>query len=132
LGNVGQADQPDVLQAEVEGDQAELAAVAAEQKQLRVWRSLAATIGKPEMPLVKLAGNLENLPPDNPDQWLQAILQDSPSRQNRGAGSAPGRRHLLARAKREPIPDLQLAGRASAKPRTGSHHEPGDRFAGLR
>jgi outer membrane protein, heavy metal efflux system len=32
LGNVGQADQPDVLQAEVEGEQAELAVVAAEQK----------------------------------------------------------------------------------------------------
>src|SRR6266516_1143710 len=43
LGNVGQADQPDVLQAEVEGEQAQLAVVAAEQKQLRVWRSLAAT-----------------------------------------------------------------------------------------
>jgi len=36
LGNVGQADQPDVLQAEVEGEQAELAVLATEQKQLRV------------------------------------------------------------------------------------------------
>jgi len=53
LGNVGQADQPDVLQAEVEGEQAELAVAAAEQKQLRVWRGLAATVGKPELPLTR-------------------------------------------------------------------------------
>jgi cobalt-zinc-cadmium efflux system outer membrane protein len=45
LGNVGQADQPDVLQAEVEGEQASLGVVAAEQKQLRIWRALAATVG---------------------------------------------------------------------------------------
>ena len=65
LGNVGQADQPDVLQAEVEGEQAELAVVAAEQNQLRAWRALAATVGKPEMPLTHLAGSLEETPEDN-------------------------------------------------------------------
>ncbi|MBI3476348.1 MAG: TolC family protein [Acidobacteria bacterium] len=109
LGNVGQADQPDVLQAEVEGEQAELAVVAAEQKQLRVWRSLAATVGKPVMPLTQLAGNLEDLPEDNPDQWLQAILQDSPAVKIAELGVLRAEASL-ARAKREPIPDLQLRG----------------------
>ncbi len=109
LGNVGQADQPDVLQAEVEGEQAELAVVAAEQKQLRVWHSLAATVGKPEMPLAKLAGHLEDLPEDNPDQWLQAILQDSPAVKIPESGVLRAQASL-ARAKREPIPDLQLRG----------------------
>jgi cobalt-zinc-cadmium efflux system outer membrane protein len=109
LGNVGQADQPDVLQAEVEGEQAELAVVAAEQKQLRVWRSLAATVGKPVMPLTHLAGNLEDLPEDNPDQWLQAILQDSPAVKIAELGVLRAEASL-ARAKREPIPDLQLRG----------------------
>ena len=109
LGNVGQADQPDVLQAEVEGEQAELAVVAAEQKQLRVWHSLAATVGKPEMPLAKLAGHLEDLPEDNPDQWLQAILQDSPAVKIAESGVLRAQASL-ARAKREPIPDLQLRG----------------------
>src|SRR5712692_4418634 len=69
LGNVGQADQPDVLQAEVEGEQAELAVVAAEQNQVRAWRALAATVGKPQMPLTHLAGSLEDLPEDSPDHW---------------------------------------------------------------
>lgn len=109
LGNVGQADQPDVLQSEVEGEQAELAVAAAEQKQLRVWRALAATVGKPELPLTHLAGSLYDLPDDNPDQWLQAILKDSPA--VRIAQLAVLRAEAsLARAKRESIPDLQLRG----------------------
>ena len=107
LGNVGQADQPDVLQAEVEGEQAQLAVVAAKQKQLRVWRSLAATVGKPELPLAHLAGNLEDLPEDNSDQWLQAILQDSPAVKISELGVLRAEASL-ARAKREPIPNLQL------------------------
>ena len=109
LGNVGQADQPDVLQAEVEGEQAELAVVAAEQNQLRSWRALAATVGKPEMVLTHLAGNLENLPEDNPDQWLQTIVQGSPAVKIAELGVLKAEASL-ARAKREPIPDLQLRG----------------------
>src|SRR2546426_5454425 len=109
LGNVGQADLPDVLQAEVEGEQAELAVVAAEQNQLRAWRALTATVGKPEMPLTHLAGNLEDLPEDNPDQWLQAIVQESPAVKIAELGVLKAETSL-ARAKREPIPDLQLRG----------------------
>jgi cobalt-zinc-cadmium efflux system outer membrane protein len=109
LGNVGQADQPDVLQAEVEGEQAELAVVAAEQNQVRAWRALAATVGKPQMPLTHLAGSLEDLPEDSPDQWLQAILQESPAVKIAALGVVKAEA-LLARAKREPIPDLQLRG----------------------
>src|SRR2546425_1559720 len=109
LGNVGQADQPDVLQAEVEEEQAELAVVAAEQNQLRAWRALTATVGKPEMPLTHLAGNLEDLPEDSPDQWLQAIVQESPAVKIAELGVLKAETSL-ARAKREPIPDLQLRG----------------------
>ena len=109
LGNVGQADQPDVLQAEVEGEQAELAVVAAEQNQVRAWQALAATVGKPQMPLTHLAGSLEDLPEDSPDQWLQAILQESPAVKIAALGVVKAEASL-ARAKREPIPDLQLRG----------------------
>lgn len=109
LGNVGQADQPDVLQAEVEGEQAQLAVVASEQKQLRVWRALAATVGKPEMPLTHLAGNLVELPEDNSEQWFQSLLHDSPAVKIAQLGVLRAEASL-ARAKREPIPDLQLRG----------------------
>ena len=109
LANVGQADQPDVLQAEVEGDQAELAIVAAEQNQLRAWRALAATVAKPEMPLTHLAGNLSDLPEGNPDQWLQAMVEESPAVKIAKLGVTRAEAALV-RSKRERIPDLQLRG----------------------
>jgi len=49
------------------------------------------------------------LPDDNPDQWLQAILQDSPAVKIAQLGVLRAEASL-ARAKREPIPDLQLRG----------------------
>jgi len=109
LGNVGQADQPDVLQAEVEGEQAELAVVAAEQSQIRCWRELAATVGKPEMSLTTLAGTLDDMPENDPDQWMQAILQQSPVMKIAELGVLKAEASL-ARARREPVPDLQLRG----------------------
>ena len=109
LGNVGQADQPDVLEAEVEGEQSELAVVAAEQNQIRRWRELAATVGRPDMPLTPLAGNLEDMPEGNPEQWMQAILEQSPAVKIAQLGVLKAEASL-ARAKREPVPDLQLRG----------------------
>ena len=109
LANVGQADQPDVLQAEVEEEQAELAVVAAQQNQIRRWRELTATIGKPDMPLTPLAGTLEDMPEGNPDQWMHAILEESPAVKIAQLGVLKAEASL-ARAKREPMPNLQLRG----------------------
>jgi cobalt-zinc-cadmium efflux system outer membrane protein len=109
LENVGQADKPDLLQAEVESDQAELAVVEAEQNQKRAWAELAAAVGRPSMPMEHLAGDLAQLPQGNADQWLQTILEESPAvkiarvSQERAEAS-------LARSRREAIPDLQLRG----------------------
>jgi cobalt-zinc-cadmium efflux system outer membrane protein len=66
-------------------------------------------VGKPVMPLTRLAGNLADLPEDNPDQWLQALLQDSPAVKIAELGVLRAEASL-ARAQREPIPDLQLRG----------------------
>jgi cobalt-zinc-cadmium efflux system outer membrane protein len=109
LLNVGQADQPDVLEAEVEGDQAELAVAAADQNQIRCWRELAATVGKPELPLTPLTGNLEILPDGNPERWLQVALQESPAVKIAQLGVLKAE-SSLARARRETIPNLQLRG----------------------
>jgi outer membrane protein, heavy metal efflux system len=78
LFNVGQADEPDLLQAEVEAEQSKLAVTIAEESQLRTWHSLAATLGKPDLPLTQLEGNLEETPAVS-DGWLQALLRDSPA-----------------------------------------------------
>ena len=109
LFNVGQADQPDVLQAQVEAGQAELAVVAAEQNERRVWRELAANVGNPSLPLSRLQGDLEKIPQIDPDQWLQTILKDSPAVKIAKLG-VDRAQAALARARREPIPDLQLRG----------------------
>src|SRR4029077_19028911 len=70
LANVGQADAPDVLESEVEAQQAQLAVNMAEQNQQRVWKALAAVVGNPRLPLMKLEGKLEDTPPVNTDELV--------------------------------------------------------------
>ena len=107
LFNVGQADQPDLLQAQVEADEADLAVVSAEQDQKRAWRVLAAVVGKPELALTRLEGNFEDLPHVDPDQMLQTILRDSPAVKIAQLGTTRADAQLT-RAHREIVPDLSL------------------------
>jgi outer membrane protein, heavy metal efflux system len=109
LFNVGQADQPDLLQAAVEADQADLVLTAAQENQQRVWKSLAAVVGKPDLPVSPLSGNLEDVPDVNPDEWLQKLLTESPAIKIARLGVARAQAQL-ARARKEPIPDLLLRG----------------------
>jgi len=107
LANVGQADAPDVLESEVEAQQAQLAVTMAEQNQQRVWKALAAVVGNPRLPLMKLEGKLEDTPPVNADELVGKIVNESPAVRIAELGVKRAEA-ALARAKREPIPDLQL------------------------
>ena len=109
LANVGQADAPDVLESEVEAQQAQLAVTMAEQNQQRVWKALAAVVGNPRLPLMKLEGKLEDTPPVNADELVEKIVNESPAVRIAELGVKRAEA-ALARAKREPIPDLQLRG----------------------
>lgn len=109
LANVGQADAPDVLEAEVEEQQAELDVTMAEQNQRRVWHELAAVVGNPRLPVTRLEGNLEDRPPVDADELVERMVNDSPSVKIAELGVAKAQA-VLARAKRESIPDLQLRG----------------------
>ncbi len=109
LANVGQADAPDVLESEVEAQQAQLAVTMAEQNQQRVWRALAAVVGNPRLPLMKLEGKLEDTPTVNADELVENIVNDSPAVRIAELGVKRAEA-ASARAKREPIPDLQLRG----------------------
>jgi cobalt-zinc-cadmium efflux system outer membrane protein len=109
LANVGQADAPDVLESEVESQQAQLAVTMAEQNQQRVWKALAAVVGNPRLPLMKLEGKLEDTPPVNADELVEKIVNESPAVRIAELGVKRAEA-ALARAKREPIPDLQLRG----------------------
>jgi outer membrane protein, heavy metal efflux system len=107
LANVGQADAPDVLASEVEAEQAQLAVTMAEQSQQRIWRALAAVVGSPRLPLMKLDGELEDTPPVNAAELVEKIVDESPAVRIAELGVKRAEA-ALARAKREPIPDLQL------------------------
>ena len=107
LANVGQADAPDVLESEVEAQQAQLAVTMAEQNQQRVWRALSAVVGHPRLPLMRLEGRLEDTLPVNADELVEKIVSESPAVRIAELGVKRAEA-ALARAKREPIPDLQL------------------------
>jgi len=107
LANVGQADAPDVLEAEVEAQQAELAVTMAEQNQQRIWKALAAVVGNPRLPLMRLEGKLADTAPVNADELVEKIVNESPAVRIAELGVKRADA-TLARARRESIPDLQI------------------------
>jgi cobalt-zinc-cadmium efflux system outer membrane protein len=74
-----------------------------------MWKSLAAVAGKPDLSFSQLDGNLEDLPNVDTDEWLQKLLTDSPAVKIAELGVARAEAQA-SRARREPIPDLQLRG----------------------
>jgi len=107
LANVGQADAPEVLESEVEAQQAELAVTMAEQNQQRIWKALAAVVGNPRLPLMRLEGKLEDTVPVNADELVEKIVNESPAVRIAELGVKRADA-TLARARRESIPDLQI------------------------
>jgi outer membrane protein, heavy metal efflux system len=107
LFNIGQADQPDLLQAQVEADEADLAVISAQQDQQGAWRVLSAVVGRPTMPLARLEGNFEDLPSIDADQIVQTVLRDSPAVKIAQLDVTRADA-ALTRAKREIVPDLSL------------------------
>ena len=109
LGNVGQADRPDILQAEVEQQQANVSLRIAQQSLQASWRVLAAVIGKPGLPLARLEGDLEAIPDLNYEEWVAITLRESPEVKlaQQGVETAEA---SLGQARKAPIPDLQVTG----------------------
>ncbi len=108
LMNTGQADESEVLEAEVEAKRMRMAARMQENTLREEWRSLAAVIGQPNMPIATVAGDLERGWPElNEEEAVEAIAKQSPAVQiaEVSAGRAQA---VLARAKSEPFPDVQV------------------------
>ncbi|MGI8742298.1 MAG: TolC family protein [Bryobacteraceae bacterium] len=109
LGNVGQADRPDVLQAEVEEQQAKVNLRIAQQDLQASWRILAAVVGKPGLAAARLEGDLDAIPDLNYQEWLATTLRESP--EVKLAQQASERAEAsLAQARKVSIPDLQVTG----------------------
>jgi cobalt-zinc-cadmium efflux system outer membrane protein len=105
LINVGQADAPDVLQSEVEQEQAALDTLTAERRYIAGFHQLTAIAGQPDMPLTRLAGDLAASPAQPPS--LDAMLEQSPvvQRADQAIQAAEAQLHS---AHREVVPDLTL------------------------
>jgi len=110
LMNTGQADESEVLEAEVEAQRMRMSARMQENTLREEWRSLAAVVGQPEMPMATVAGDLEKDWPElNEEQVVEAISKESPAVLI--AEAAEGRaQSVLAQARRATIPDVQLRG----------------------
>jgi len=108
LMNTGQADESEVLQAEVEAQRMRMAARMQENTLREEWRSLAAIIGQPSLPVATVSGDLEHGWPElNEEEAVETIAKQSPAVEI--AQMATGRAQaVLARAQREPIPDILL------------------------
>jgi len=68
---------------------------------------LAAVTGKPELQQSRLAGNLEDIPDLNYENWLATTMSDSPEIKLAIQGVDRSEASLV-QAKRAPIPDIQL------------------------
>lgn len=107
LANVGQADAPDVLQAEVETEQAGVDYTTAQRTYIQEFRILATLAGKPDLPLAPLAGDLQSPPAIDPDRIIKDVIRDSPSIKRARQGVLRAESELKS-ASRESVPDLQI------------------------
>jgi cobalt-zinc-cadmium efflux system outer membrane protein len=107
LANLGQADAPDVLQAEVEAEQAKIDYVDAQREYLQRFQMLAALCGQTSLPLAKLSGDLEAIPDLNADEAIAKLLANSPDIQRARQEVAVAEAQRTS-AKRAPVPDLKV------------------------
>ncbi len=106
LVNVGQANAPDLLQAEVEANRERVALVAAEKRFRRSWEHLVTLAGAPELPPTPLAGKLDpEEPPLNWESSLARLRQESPEIQFIGA-EIKRDQISVRREQVEPIPNV--------------------------
>ncbi len=110
LENTGQADESEVLEAEVEAQRMRMSARMQENTLREEWRSLAAVIGQPDLPLATVAGDLEKGWPEvNEEEAVETIAKRSPA--VRIAETAEQRAEtVMSRARREALPDVQIRG----------------------
>jgi len=109
LTNVGAADQPDLLESEIEADRAEVNLAIAKTAQQRVWRELEAIVGNPLLQLAPLEGNLEEVPKLELESAIAKLFSESPEIRTSEVTIAR-EEAALRRAKVEKVPDIVARG----------------------
>lgn len=107
LANVGQADAPDILQTEVEAEQAKVDYATVQRQYLQDFHMLAALAGKSDLPVCPLQGDLDKAPELNAEQMVESVVTDSPT-VKRAQQEIVVAQARLKDARRESVPDLQL------------------------
>jgi outer membrane protein, heavy metal efflux system len=111
LANVGQADSPDVLQAEVEQEQAAIDYTVSQREFMQRFKSLAAVAGSPATEMAPLDAapdaTLDAPPAIDEARIVDTIVQQSPTIKEAQQQAAVAEARLKS-AKREVVPDLQL------------------------
>lgn len=107
LANVGQADLPDILQTDVEAEQAKVDFVVAQRQFLQSFHALAALAGRPDLPVSPLAGSLEAFPELDAEQQGQKVVETSAAIR-RAEEEIAVQQAKLRDADREMVPDLNL------------------------
>ncbi len=110
LRNLGQLDEAELLHVEVEAQHREMTVAIRENELRQSWRSLASTVGVPDLPVRTAAGNLEDVPAAlDESAILDTLTRESPAILI--AHEVVNRaRAEITRAKKEPIPNLELRG----------------------
>jgi outer membrane protein, heavy metal efflux system len=108
LVNVGAANRPDLLAARIESRQERVALEKARAHYDAAWQQLAALVGEPSLPMVRLEGDLEaaRTVPDM-QATLAHLLEASPEIQVARAEIARAE-ISLKREQMEPIPNVQV------------------------
>ncbi|MFY9530487.1 MAG: TolC family protein [Candidatus Acidiferrales bacterium] len=128
LRNIGQADESEVLQAEVDEQKAEMDVMTQQNTFRQEWRALAAVTGNPNLEAGIAAGYLDkDLPELDEQRAIEVLLHDSPAVAIAQARVARAEA-VLGRARREPIPDIEV--RAGMQ-HSGEFLEPTNRPVGL-
>lgn len=108
LYNVGEADQPDTIEATIEAQQAQIEEVNAQNDLEHAWQNMAALVGDPELSRGMVKDSLEDtVPPLNKDSLLTIILAKSPEIAAAEA-EAERRKAGIALAHAAWIPDIFL------------------------
>jgi cobalt-zinc-cadmium efflux system outer membrane protein len=107
LANVGQADSPDVLQSEVEAEQATIDYTVAQRLFLQRFKSLAALAGIPATEVAPLNGDLAALPEIDSARIVDTLVKQGPTVKQAQQQVAIAEARLKD-ARREVVPDLQL------------------------
>ena len=108
LQNVGQQDETEVLQAEVEFEQARVAVAQQENRLRRTWQELATIAGRPDLPLSAVGGRLDQkLPELDEEAVIKRIESEGPAIRLSDASVARAEA-ATSRARRAWVPDLQV------------------------